>query len=80
MLSRKQRKITIFLILVLTFLSLKRVGIVTRVNENPSKNEASSHVMLCAIWYHLYNLKNTKNTHGAVLLLVKLQAKSSVPL
>ena len=80
MLSRKQRKITIFLILVLTFLSLKRVSIVTRVSENPSKNEASSHVMLCAIWYHLYNLKNTKNTHGAVLLLVKLQAKSSVPL
>ena len=21
-------------------------------------------VMLCAIWYHLYNLKNVKNTHG----------------
>ena len=30
--------------------------------------------MLCAIWYHLYNLKNVKNTHGGVLLLVKLQA------
>ena len=26
------------------------------------------------IWYHLYNLKNVKNTHGGVLLLVKLQA------
>ena len=26
--------------------------------------------MLCAIWYHLYNLKNVKNTHGGVLLLV----------
>ena len=25
-------------------------------------------VMLCAIWYHLYNLKNVKNTHGRVLL------------
>ena len=23
-----------------------------------------------AIWYHLYNLKNVKNTHGGVLLLV----------
>ena len=23
--------------------------------------------MLCAIWYHLYNLKNVKNTHGGVL-------------
>ena len=31
--------------------------------------------MFCAIWYHLYNLKNQKNTHGGLLLLVKLQAK-----
>ena len=29
-----------------------------------------------AIWYHFYNLKNMKNTHGGVLLLAKLQAKS----
>ena len=28
--------------------------------------------MRCAIWYHLYNLKNLKNTHGGVLLLIKL--------
>ena len=27
------------------------------------------HVTLCAIWYHLYNLKNVKNTHGGMLLL-----------
>ena len=27
----------------------------------------------CAILYHLYNLKNVKNIHGGVLLLVKLQ-------
>ena len=32
--------------------------------------------MRCVILYHLYNLKNLKNTHGGVLLLVKLQAKS----
>ena len=32
--------------------------------------------MRCAIWYHLYNLKKVKNTHGGVLLLVKLQAKA----
>ena len=25
---------------------------------------------LCAIWYHLYNLKNVKNTHGATILHV----------
>ena len=28
------------------------------------------------IWYHLYHLKNTKNIHGGVLLLVKLQAEA----
>ena len=32
--------------------------------------------MLCAIWYHLYNLKNVKNTCAEVLLLVKLQAEA----
>ena len=31
--------------------------------------------MFCAIWYHLYNFKNVKNTYGGVLLLVKLKAK-----
>ena len=31
-------------------------------------------VVRCAIWCHLYNLKNLKNTHGRVLILVKLQA------
>ena len=24
--------------------------------------------MFCALWYHLYNLKNVKNTHEGVLL------------
>ena len=32
--------------------------------------------MRCAIWYHLYNLKNVKNTNGGVLILVKLQAEA----
>ena len=31
-------------------------------------------LMRCAIWYHLYNLKNVKSTHGGALSLVKLQA------
>ena len=31
--------------------------------------------MFCEMWHHLHNLKNLKNTHGEVLLLVKLQAK-----
>ena len=32
--------------------------------------------MRCAIWYYLYNFKNVKNTHGKVLILVKLQASA----
>ena len=35
------------------------------------------YVMRCASWYHLYNLKNVKNTRGGVLILVKLQAEAS---
>ena len=35
-----------------------------------------SYVMLCVIWYHLYNLKNVKNTNEGVLLLEKWQAKA----
>ena len=38
---------------------------------------ANSDVMFCAIWYHLYNLKNVKNTHRGVLLLIKMQASSN---
>ena len=34
--------------------------------------------MHCAIWYYLYNSKNVKNTHGGVLILVKLQASAWV--
>ena len=34
----------------------------------------SIYVVRCGIWYHLYNLKNMKNTHQGVLILVKLQA------
>ena len=30
------------------------------------------YVVLCAIWYHSYNLKYVKNTHGGLLLLVTL--------
>ena len=34
------------------------------------------YLMRCAIWYNSYNLKNVKNTHGGVLILVQLQAVS----
>ena len=36
----------------------------------------AKYVVRCAIWYHLYNLKNGKNTHGGVLILVKLQTEA----
>ena len=32
--------------------------------------------MRCTIWYHLFNLKKLKNTHGGVLILVQLQAEA----
>ena len=32
--------------------------------------------MRCTIWYHLYNLKNVKNNHGEVLILVTLQTSA----
>ena len=35
-----------------------------------------TYVKRLAIWYHLHNFKNVKNTHGGVLLLVKLQTFS----
>ena len=38
--------------------------------------------MLCVIWCNLYNLKNVKNTHGGMSLLVILQTyftKSNTP-
>ena len=34
-------------------------------------------LILSAIWYHLYNFKNLKNTHGMVILLFKLQVEVS---
>ena len=33
-------------------------------------------MMLCVIWYLLYNFINVKNTHGGVILSVKLQTEA----
>ena len=33
--------------------------------------QALRDLTLCAIWYHLYHLKNIKNTPGCILLSVK---------
>ena len=30
------------------------------------------YVMRCTIWYHLYDFKNVKKTHGGVLILATL--------
>ena len=42
-----------------------------------TKTSNKKSVISRAIWYHLYNLKNVKNAHKGVLLLVKLQATKS---
>ena len=34
----------------------------------------ASYTMLCAIWYHFYNLQKLKNSHGRVLLLGKFSS------
>ena len=34
--------------------------------------------MLCAIWYHLYNLKNVKNIHGGMSRSVRLQVEACI--
>ena len=39
-----------------------------KINANCARDQ---YVMVCAIWYHLYTLKNVKNTHGRMLPLVK---------
>ena len=34
-----------------------------------------TYVMVCAVWNYLHDLKNVKNTHGGMILKVKLQIK-----
>ena len=41
-----------------------------QINEKETSYET-----LCAIWYHLYNLRNAKGTHGGLTLSLKLQAE-----
>ena len=36
------------------------------------------YVVRSAIWYHLYNFKNRKKTHGGVSLLVKSESGFTV--
>ena len=40
-----------------------------RIHSRDFMFTVNSFTMCCAIWYHLCNLKNVKNTHGGVLLM-----------
>ena len=42
-------------------------------------NKGHINETLCLIWYHLYNLKNVKKSHGGVLLLACNFTKSNTP-
>ena len=65
---------------------LEKLGVYLRISAKEKENEIlikdmtrmqeGTYVMCCAIWHHLYNFKNVKNTHEGVLLLVKLQARA----
>ena len=46
--------------------------------ESISRDINGKYVVRCAIWYHMYNLNNVKNTHGGVLILIKLQAAQRI--
>ena len=51
-------------------------GAVSLKAEGTLYTSNGAYVTHCAIWYHLYNLKNVKNTFGLLLILVKLQASA----
>ena len=55
----------------------KGTALVVKVSQNLKHLSLTiyilqAYVMRCAIWYHLHNLKNVKNTYGRMLLLVKV--------
>ena len=53
------------------------IGIIFKLKETGSfYSDRLTIVMFCAIWYLPYNLKNVKNDHGGVLLLVTLLAEA----
>ena len=52
----------------------KKINSETSVDYEIYDPEQRPNVMLCAIWYRLYNLKKERSTQGGVIHLVKLQA------
>ena len=75
--TKKQQNVLIFVIMInhAFFMISKNEGI-----RNLLLTWTLTYVTLCAIWYHLYNLKNVKNTHRGVLLLVNFAALLKVTL
>ena len=55
-------------------INLKSPGKNKKVRSKDMIPFAKYIVMHCAIWYHLYDLKNVKNTHGK-----KIRSKSTTP-
>ena len=56
----------------------KETALVVKVSQNLKHLSLTicilqAYVMRCAIWYHLHNLKNVKNTYGRMLLLIKVE-------
>ena len=60
---------------IIIVMSYNWVRVFKNESTVPFLNPMTPIVMLCAVWYHSYSLKNMKNTNGGVLLLVKLQAE-----
>ena len=56
------------------FVSVIEADCVVVVNRRITQLVKITYVICCTICYHLCNSKNVKNTHGGVLLFVKLQA------
>ena len=67
----------VFLVTQLNFVLLLRIGYCYFILAL-SFSDKNVYVLcgLCTIWYHLYNLENTKNTYGGLLFLVKLHASA----
>ena len=57
---------------------LQNIYLTLRPVESEVAYTKERNMMCCVIWYHLYSFKKVKNTHGGVLLLVKLQALLAV--
>ena len=50
---------------------IKNLWEILRKSFKRISSTRSNILMLCAIWYHLYNFKSVENNHGGKLLLAK---------